>query len=184
MSLGLAVFASVVLVLAVYHKQFRKVLLYTIAVGAVLSGIGFAGFYVYNRHETAKYEKHLQAVKSCVERNNVGDIFDQLAALNGKSLEETCESNTSLNIQVSKTPTAKATTVNVIPIYGGETLRIVTASEATSGGKRPDFIATVPLLYLGRGQKFAVTCGTYEGNINGSSPSFNPVIEGTTITCK
>ena len=38
MSLGLGIFASVVLVLAVYHKQFRKFLLYAVAVGIVLGG--------------------------------------------------------------------------------------------------------------------------------------------------
>jgi hypothetical protein len=185
MSIGLAIFASVVLVLAVYHKQFRKVLLYAIAVGVVLSAIGFAGVYLYNRHKAAKYEKHRQAVNSCVERNkNVGDIdiFDQIAAT-GKSLEERCESDPTLNITPTKTQT-KTSTPEIIPIYVGETLKIVKAGEETGARKVTPIAGAIPLLYMGRGQKFTVTCGTYEGNINGSNPSFNLVIEGTTITCK
>lgn len=174
MSLGLAIFASVVLVLAVYHKQFRKFLFYAIAVGVALSAIGFGGVYLYNRHEAAKYEQHLQAVKSCVERNkNIGDVLDQLAALNGKSLEEKCESDPELKVTStaeSKTPTTR--TPGVVTIYGGETLKVINSGEA----------GFIPLIYLGRNQKFVVTCGTY--NDNGVKPNLNPVVEGTTITCK
>ena len=184
MSLGLAIFASVVLVLAVYHRQFRRVLLYTIVIGAVLGAIGFGGVYLYDRHEAAKNEKHRQAVNSCIERNrNVGDVFDQVIALKGKSLEERCDSDPEFKI-ISTGESKASTTPGVIQIYGGETLKIAKASEATSGSKKPDFIAVVPLLYLGRDQRFTVTCGTYQGNIDGSNPSFSPVIEGTTITCK
>jgi hypothetical protein len=38
------------------------------------------------------------------------------------------------------------------------------------------------LIYLRHNQKFAVTCGTY--NDNGVKLNSNPVIIGTTITCK
>ena len=174
MSLGLAIFASVVLVLAVYHKQFRKFLFYAIAIGAVLGAIGFGGIYLYDRYEAAKYEKHRQAVSSCVERNkNVGDMLDQLAALNGKSLEEKCESDPELKItSTAESKTPKAQTPGVVTIYGGETLKVMNSGEA----------GFIPLIYLGRNQKFVVTCGTYKDN--GVKPNLNPVIEGTTITCK
>jgi hypothetical protein len=180
MSLGLAIFASVVLVLAVYHKQFRKVLLYAIAVGAVLGAIIFGGIYLYDRHEAAKYEKHLQAVKSCVDKN-VGNIFDEIAAT-GKSVEEQCESDPTLTITATKAQ-AKTSTPEIVPIYGGETLKIVKPGEETGGRKVPPLQAGfIPLLYMGRNQKFSVICGTYIDN--GAKPSLNPVIEGTTITCK
>jgi hypothetical protein len=180
MSLGLAIFASVVLVLAVYHKQFRKILLYTIAVGAALSVIGLSGVYLYDHYETAKYEKHRQAVASCVERNkkNNGDIFDRIAAT-GKSLEEECESNTALMIPPRP---AIAPEPQVVVIYGGDTLKIAEPGEAPNGQKVPE--GSVPLLYLGRHQKFEVTCGTYRGNIDGSNKSFAPAIHGETITCE
>lgn len=184
MSLGLAIFASVVLVLAVYNKQFRKFLIYAVVIAAVLGAIGFGGVYVYDRYQSAKYQRHRQAVTACIERNknNFGDIFDQITTLNGKSLEEQCESDTTLNITPTKTPTTKSSTPGIIPIYGGETLRVVKASEATSNGKVPDFVGVVPLLYLGHNQKFTVTCGSYG---DGSDiPRSNPVIEGMTITCK
>jgi hypothetical protein len=181
MSLGLAIFASVVLVLAVYHKQFRKVLLYTIAVGAALSAIGFGGVYVYDRHEAAQYAKHRQAVGSCVERNkNVGDIFDQLAALNGKSLEDQCETDPTLNIAPTKTQ-AKTSAPETIPIYGGETLKIIKSGEEAGGRKVTPIAGAIPMLYLGHNQKFVVACGNYNEKNN---PAPNPVIEGITITCK
>jgi hypothetical protein len=147
MSLGLAIFASVVLVLAVYHKQFRKVLLYTIAVGA---------------------------------NKNVGDIFDQLAALNGKSLEDQCETDPTLNIIPTKTQ-AKASAPEIIPIYGGETSKIIKSEEEAGGRKVTPIAGAIPLLYLGHNQKFVVACGNYNEKNN---PAPNPVIEGITITCK
>jgi hypothetical protein len=128
MSLELAIFASVVLVLAVYHKQFRKFLFYAIAIGAALGAIGFGGIYLYDRYEAAKYEKHRQAVASFVERNrkNSGDIFDRVAAT-GKSLEEECESNTALMLPPQP---VKAPEPGVVTIHGGETLNIVNSGEA------------------------------------------------------
>ncbi len=180
MSLGLAIVASVVLVLAVYNKPFRKVLLYTIAVGAALGAIGFGGIYLHDRYEAAKYQKHRQAVSGCVERNkNVGDVFDQLAASNGKSLEEKCESDPTLSIALTKTQAT--TTPGIIPIYGGETLKIVKPGEETGGRKVTPIAGAIPLLYLGHDQKFTVTCGNYNEKNN---PAPNPVIKGTTITCK
>src|SRR5467141_3140495 len=116
MSLGLGIFASVVLVLAVYHKQFRKFLFYALGVGIVLGAIGFGGIYIYDRYEAAKYQKHREAVNSCVERNKiVGDIFDQIAAT-GKSLEEQCESDPTLKITPTKTQ-AKTSAPGITPIY-------------------------------------------------------------------
>jgi hypothetical protein len=182
MNLGLAIFASVVLVLAVYHKQFRTVLLYAIAVGAVLGAIGFGGVYLYDRREAAKYEAHRLAVNDCIDRNKNVDIFDQLVDLKGKSLEERCELDPQFEIvAVESTPSTTSTTPGTISIYGGETLRIVKPNVAAIKGKVPDFVALVPLLYLGHDQKFTVTCGNYNEKNN---PAPNPVIEGTTITCK
>ena len=150
MNLGLAVFASVVLVLAVYHKPFRKVLLYTIAVGAVLAAIGFGGVYLYERHEAATYEAHRRAVGSCVERNkNVGNVLEQIAALNGKSLEEACEADSTLKI----TPT-KAQVAPIVAVRGGDTLQITPPQNFKNGS--PDFI---PTIYLGHHQVYDFECG-------------------------
>lgn len=90
MSLGLAVFLSVVLILAVYHKGFRKVLLWGSAVTAVLAGLAVAAYFGYNRYTTWKANRALQAqqaetekgVKACIARLGAlpgRDIFDKLA---------------------------------------------------------------------------------------------------------
>jgi hypothetical protein len=48
MSLGIALFASVVLVLAVYNPKFRKVLFWFVGVSAGLAVVIGAGVYVYS----------------------------------------------------------------------------------------------------------------------------------------
>ena len=87
MSLGLGVFASVVLILAVYHKGFRKVVLWTGAVTIILGLLGLGGYFAYDRYTTWQQQKagekaaaaHKQAVKDCVARFPNADVFDQAA---------------------------------------------------------------------------------------------------------
>jgi hypothetical protein len=81
--LGISVFASVVLILAVYHRGFRKVVLWTGAVAVVVVG----GVIAYGRYTTWQEQKatgklaalHTQAVKDCLARFPEADIFDQVA---------------------------------------------------------------------------------------------------------
>jgi hypothetical protein len=68
MSLGVAVFASVVLILTVYHEGFRKVVLRT---GAVLGGlalISIAGIFGYDRYETWSTDRAAQKQKVAMEK--------------------------------------------------------------------------------------------------------------------
>jgi|SRR5271155_4126104 len=51
MTLGLGVFASVVLILLVYNEKFRKVMFWLSGIGAVCAGLFFGGVYLYNAHE-------------------------------------------------------------------------------------------------------------------------------------
>jgi hypothetical protein len=66
MSLGAAVFASVVLVLAVYHKGFRKVLLWTGAVAAALALLAAACYFAYDRYSTWQADREVQRQKAVI----------------------------------------------------------------------------------------------------------------------
>src|ERR1700683_3278157 len=68
MSLGVAVFASVVLILAVYHKGFRKVLLWTGAVAAALGLLAIAGYFAYDRYSTWQADRAAQEQKAAIEK--------------------------------------------------------------------------------------------------------------------
>ncbi len=80
MSLGVAVFASVVLILAVYHKGFRKVVLWAAAITAILALLGTGSYFAYDRYTTWQQTKaRKQAVKDCVARFPKADAFDEVA---------------------------------------------------------------------------------------------------------
>ncbi len=66
MSLGAAIFASVVLVLAVYHKGFRKVLLWTGAVAAALALLAGACYFAYDRYSTWQADREAQRQKAVI----------------------------------------------------------------------------------------------------------------------
>lgn len=68
MSLGVAVFASVVLILAVYHKGFRKVVLWTGAVAAALALLAVAGYFGYDRYSTWQADRAAQKQKAAIEK--------------------------------------------------------------------------------------------------------------------
>jgi hypothetical protein len=58
-SIGLGIFASVVLILAVYHPGFRKVLLWTAGVALSVAVIGLLGYFAYDRYETWSTEREI-----------------------------------------------------------------------------------------------------------------------------
>jgi hypothetical protein len=68
MNLGEALFASVVLVLAVYHKGFRKVLLWTGAVAAALALLAAACYFGYDRYTTWQADREAQRQKAAIEK--------------------------------------------------------------------------------------------------------------------
>jgi hypothetical protein len=57
MSIGLGIFASVVLILAVYHRGFRKVFLWTAAIAVGLTLLSGAAYLSYDRYITWKAER-------------------------------------------------------------------------------------------------------------------------------
>jgi|SRR6516225_535424 hypothetical protein len=56
MNLGEALFASVVLILAVYNARFRKALLWFVVVAVAVAAVGGAGWYGYSRWQAYKEE--------------------------------------------------------------------------------------------------------------------------------
>jgi hypothetical protein len=63
MSLGVAIFASVVLVLAVYHKGFRKVVLWTGGVAVALALLAAACYFGHDRYSTWQADREAQKQK-------------------------------------------------------------------------------------------------------------------------
>jgi hypothetical protein len=59
MSIGPALIICVVLVLAVYHEKFRKIVLWSLAVAAVVFVLGCLSIYLYDRHEAYKTKKDI-----------------------------------------------------------------------------------------------------------------------------
>lgn len=68
MSLGVALFASVVLILAVYHRGFRKVVLRTCVVAAALALLTVAGYFGYERYSTWQADRAAQKQKAAMEK--------------------------------------------------------------------------------------------------------------------
>src|SRR5260370_4658534 len=66
MSLGLWIFASVVLIVAVYHKGFRKVLLWSGIVTVALALLGATGYFAYTRYTTWQADRAAQKEKAAL----------------------------------------------------------------------------------------------------------------------
>jgi hypothetical protein len=83
-SLGIALFASVVLILAVYHRGFRKVMLWCASSTIILALLGAGSYFAYDKYTTRRHEKaHKEAVKDCIARFPNASSFE----------EATCDKN-------------------------------------------------------------------------------------------
>src|SRR5207245_10563400 len=79
MTLGTALFASVVtsvvLVLAVYHKPFRKVFFWVAGISVLGAGIFFLSAHLYRKHEARKQADREGKFKACVARFPVAYVL-------------------------------------------------------------------------------------------------------------
>jgi hypothetical protein len=66
MNIGFWIFLSVLLVLAVFRADFRRFLLWALAVGVVLAGLAFGGVYTYDRYKA--HQQQMLAKKTETER--------------------------------------------------------------------------------------------------------------------
>jgi hypothetical protein len=172
MTLGTALFASVVLVLAVYHKGFRKVFFWIAGISAISAGVFFLSVYLHDKYVVAREAKRKAAmdrkVNACMarfpnpyirpngDRPDMWDIADACM----KNPDLTPEQDMA-NVSASQTCTewdvngrcVSPNNQRIIEIYGGETLKSVRLSNTPAGA--------VPIIYLGHKQKFVLTCGNF-----------------------
>jgi hypothetical protein len=159
MSLGAGVFASVVLILLVYNKGFRRVFLWVAAISAGV-GLMWYGYVKYRNYAQAKQvAAHKRLVDACVVRHsaaaNSGQWMDYVDDVQG-----TCETNPNYDWRRSES----ANSQKVIQIHGGEELDIV------SGEK-------MPIVYLRPRQKFTLICAS---EVTKDSLPVAPVKDGVT----
>jgi hypothetical protein len=155
MTLGTALFASVfssvVLVLAVQHKQFRTALFRVAGTAAIAAGIFFLSVHLYRKHETAQRAETERKIQACVARFSVPYVLDG-ERMSAFAIASVCARNPDFAPAVNSSYVA-----NIVEIRGGGTLRIAPPQKFSSDGE-PDFI---PIIYLGHHQTFVLTCGNY-----------------------
>jgi hypothetical protein len=155
MTLGTALFASVVtsvvLVLAVYHKPFRKVFLWVVGISLLGAGIFFLSAYLYSSHEARKQADRERKLKACVARFPVPYVLDG-ERMSVSAIASACERNPEFAPVQNSSYLA-----NIVEIHGGGTLKITPQQKFSPDGE-PDVI---PIIYLGHRQTFVLTCGNY-----------------------
>jgi hypothetical protein len=84
MTLGVALFASVVLILLVYNKPFRKVFFWLAGICVVGYGLFLGGVFLYDYHEVKSAERKTaqqaaeqeKAISKCMKRFPNGNLID------------------------------------------------------------------------------------------------------------
>jgi hypothetical protein len=161
MTLGTALFASVVtsvvLVLAVYHKPFRKVFFWVAGISVLGAGIFFLSAHLYRKHEVRKQADREGKFKACVARFPVPYVLDG-ERMSRLAIASACERNPDFAPVQNSSYLA-----NIVEIHGGGTLKITPAQKFSPEGE-PDVI---PIIYLGHQQTFVLTCGNYGDPVTG-----------------
>jgi hypothetical protein len=155
MTLGTALFASVfssvVLVLAVYHKQFRKVFFWAGGISAIGAGIFFLSVHLYHKHKATQQAETERKIKACIVRFPVPYILDG-QRMSAFAITSACTQNPDFAPVPNSSYLA-----SIVEIRGGGTLQITPPQKFSSDGD-PDFI---PIIYLGHHQTFVLACGNY-----------------------
>ncbi len=155
MTLGTALFASIltstVLVLAVYHKPFRKVFFWVAGSSAIAAGIFFLSVRLYRKHEVKKQAEADRRFQACVARFPVPYILDG-ERMSAFAIASACERNPDFAPVVNSSYLA-----NIVEVRGGATLKIAPQQRFSPEGD-PDVI---PIIYLGHHQTFVLSCGNY-----------------------
>src|SRR6266699_1924801 len=125
MTLGTALFASVVtsvvLVLAVYHKPFRKVFFWVAGISVLGAGIFFLSAHLYRKHEARKQADREGKFKACVARFPVPYVLDG-ERMSRLAIASACERNPDFAPVQNSSYLA-----NIVLIHGGCTLKITPA---------------------------------------------------------
>lgn len=155
MTLGTGIFASVfsstVLVLAVYHKPFRKFFFWFTGAAAVAAGIFFLSVRLYHKHQAKQRAESERKFNACVARFPIPYVLDG-ERMSAFAIASACARNPDF------APAANSSYLaNVVEIRGGGTLQISPPQRFSPDGE-PDVI---PIIYLGHHQTFVLTCGNY-----------------------
>jgi len=155
MTLGTAVFSSVlssvVLVLAVYHKQFRRVFFWIAGTSAIAVGIFFLSVHLYHKHQAKRRAEAELKINACIARFPVPYILEG-ERMSAFAIASACARNPDF------APVANSSYLaNIVEVRGGGTLQITPPQHFSPEGD-PDVI---PIIYLGRHQTFLLTCGNY-----------------------
>jgi hypothetical protein len=182
MTLGVAIFASVVLILLVYNKPFRKASAWVAGVLAGLALVGALGWYLYG-----KYQEHVEAKQAAAHDKLVTACVLRLTGIDTNKkpppdtlpakffdVVEVCVQNPDAVDRWEKYEVKPQFDPNkpysaVVEIHGGETLKIAQPKPSnTSTGLH--VISSVPTIYIGQGQEFRFVCGNF--GEQGYEPSF------------
>ena len=165
MTLGTALFASifstVVLVLAVYHKQFRMVFFWIAGTSAVAAGIFFLSAHLYRKHVAKQRAETERKIEACIARFPVPYVLDG-RRMSASAIASACVRNLDFSPATNSSYLA-----NVVEIRGGGTLRITPPQHFSPDGEAD----VIPIIYLGHRQTFVLLCGNY--GEQGTSVSVN-----------
>src|SRR5215469_8112090 len=122
MTLGTAIFASVVtsvvLVLAVYHKPFRRVLFWVAGIAAIGAALFFLSAGLYRSHEASKQAERERKLSACVARFPVPYVLDG-ERMSASAIASACRRNPDFAPVPNSSYLA-----NIVEIRGGGTLKI------------------------------------------------------------
>jgi hypothetical protein len=178
MSIGIGIFASVILLLVVYHKTFRKVFFWSAGIAAVIGSLVVGGVYLYDRHEAKAAQldaafKALGAVPA-PDKNPFAAFgipgspephTQTMLAPDGtigevpiERVQDALNSGFKLSSALLKFVPYKP--YKVVEIRDGDTLKIVDRqySDLPAGAIS---VPQNPIIYLGHNQKFAFICGDF-----------------------
>ena len=169
---GAAILASVILVLLVYNKPFRKVAAWIAGASASLAILSALGWYTYHRYEGYKQAKeaeaHKKLIDACVARFSTSGYASSDPWARYMDVNATCENDPNRDWTASSKKESEWVDYiepnKVIEIRGGESLKL------PSG-------VPIPLVYLGHGQAFVFACG------DSTKPGKLPIVSGGKISC-
>jgi len=182
MTLGAAIFASVVLVLLVYNKPFRKASAWVAGVLAGIILVGGLGWYAYGKYQDYSQAKqaalHKKLVDACIARfstSGYGKTDDEW--VDYIDVPATCENDPNQDWSSKSKSAPNAPDNKVVEIHGGETLKIV-RSKSTGAPTAFDMSKSVPIVYLGHNQKFQLACGNF-----GEQGNYAPTFKQGEVSC-
>ncbi len=165
MTLGTGVFASVVssvvLVLAVYHRQFRRVFLWFAGISAFGAGTLLLCVHLYHKQEAKQRAETDRKIKACIARFPAPYLFNG-ERMSAFAIASACMKDPDFTPDPNSPSLAK-----IVEVHSGGVLQITPRQQFSPDGD-PDFI---PVLYLGHHQTFVLVCGNY--GEQGTSVSIN-----------